>query len=659
VGAVVAYHVVPGLLPGGFLGVDVFFVISGYLISGLILSDLHGRSFSLSTFYLRRARRILPALLVMFTGVSLLALLILMPDEMARFGASMAASAAFVPNLALLYETGYFDAQAQTKPLLHLWSLGVEEQFYLLWPVLLLLLARLRPGRRLAAIGSIAIASFLLHLWVSEASAAASFYLPFTRFWQLLAGAWLAAAHLYLAWLPRSRAVQGVLSTLGLAMIAGAFVLARPLAGSATFMGVAPTLGATLFIAAGPNAFFNRTVFSFRPVVYLGLISYPLYLWHWPLLSFLRIVDLESESADRLLRIAAVLVALAAAALTYHFVERPLRRRADLRKLGMRLLLMLAAAAIAGAGIHYADGFPGRTRYASDPFVWEGSLRTDPRCLARYVTRRDLDDEMFCVRNDYGSEPTIVLTGDSHANAIWPGVSGEPAPVLHIGASACPYLAGTTFWRDERPAKRELCPLLMGMAHAAITRDTKVVIFAARDTMYTASPAEDAATRGFTTPGHLAAVDSPEADPLEIYERALTRDVSALLGSGKSVVIVLQVPELGFSPRRCVAMRPVDSLLRAPARDACDVPRAAVEARQAAYRRVVARVAQTLANPALYVVDPMEALCDRSVCRAVVDGTLLYRDDHHLNEIGSRYVWSRIRPRSLAVSVEPAPQTAQ
>ena len=186
VGSVIVFHVAPALLPGGFLGVDIFFVISGYLISGMILQGIRAGTFTISDFYLRRARRILPALLTMLLGVFLIALLVLMPDEMKRFADSVTASALFVPNLALAREAGYFDVATSTKPLLHLWSLGIEEQFYLVWPWILWLLPRrwLVPSIVVMIVGS-----FALNVAIIGDHPSSAFYLPFTRAWELLAGA--------------------------------------------------------------------------------------------------------------------------------------------------------------------------------------------------------------------------------------------------------------------------------------------------------------------------------------------------------------------------------------------------------------------------------------------------------------------------------------
>ena len=322
VGAVIVFHAFPKKLPGGFLGVDVFFVISGFLITGMMLDGIRAGRFSLLEFYLRRARRILPALLTMLVGVSLLAVLVLMPDEMERFASNLTAGALFVPNLVLAHEQGYFDAAAVDNPLLHLWSLGVEEQFYLLWPVaLMLFVPRTRNRTTVLVIAVIILLSLALNIVMARTAPTASFYLPFTRFWQLLAGALLAALataqasghhSAALNLLQRAPWLKHFMSFAGLALIGGA-ILAGKTALSQPVLALPVTLGAALFIAAGPDALPNRTLFSWRPVVYVGLISYPLYLWHWPPLSFLHIMDLSEGTTGRLLRIGAVVFATVAA----------------------------------------------------------------------------------------------------------------------------------------------------------------------------------------------------------------------------------------------------------------------------------------------------------------------------------------------------------
>jgi len=652
--AVVAFHATPLLLPGGFLGVDVFFVISGYLISGLILAQLRAGSFTMSGFYLRRARRILPALLLMLFVTSLLSLAILMPDELQNFAKLLLGSVGFVPNLVLLSETGYFDVGAHMKPLLHMWSLGVEEQFYFVWPIFLMLMARLnRPVLTLMLIAVLAVLSFAAHLIIFRESPQSGFYLPYTRFWELMIGAAVAAMPAGAALFRGSRGFHSAISVLGVLLIAAAMTgdVHEKLG---AFVGVPATLGAAMFIIAGPQALPNRTAFSWRPVVYVGLISYPLYLWHWPLLSFLRIVDIEDLATYRMLRLLMVALAIALAILTYHLVERPVRRRNDLKRIGAWLGLWLVALAAWGVVILAADGFPRRTTLREDPIAWPRTLRNQPHCMEVHGYDPGLRDETLCVRNDYDRAPQVVLIGDSHANALSPGVMAAypDSSVLGIGSSACLYLRHTDFWHDAAPGKRGTCPNLIDTAYRAITPDTRLVVLAARNTMYLDTAAEAAKKFDFPGVGHFASPDFPTAGPVEAFERSLVRDLRLLLESDREVTLVLQVPELDFLPERCLHARPYERLLPTPEVD-CSVPRARTERQQAKYRAAIARAVHAVNDPDLHVVDPMDALCDATKCHAMLGAVLMYRDDDHLSVAGSRFVWEKIRPRDLRFVARP------
>jgi hypothetical protein len=269
----------------------------------------------------------------------------------------------------------------------------------------------------------------------------------------------------------------------------------------------------------------------------------------------------------------------------------------------------------------------------------------------------------FCIRSDYEHDPTMVVLGDSHASMLvsalrdaYPGVS-----ILQIGASACPYLRNTQFWNDHRPRWRALCPPLLASAYRAIGPRTRVVILAARMPMYTATDEEYAATFDYVSAKHFTSPDFPDANALQVYERSLRRDLALLLEHDRDVVLVLPVPSLDFSPRKCVPLRPVDEWLPAPAPGDCDMARTRVDARQAASRALVRRVARELHDPDLHVVDPVEALCDERFCHAVIDGQLMYRDDNHLTMEGARHVWSRIHPAdlpALARDDQPAPRVS-
>ena len=307
----VLFHAFPGLIRGGFIGVDIFFVISGYLISTIIFENLDRGSFSFREFYVRRIKRIFPALIVVLLACFAFGWFALLADEFNQLGKHIAAGAGFVSNIVLWGEAGYFDNSAETKPLLHLWSLGIEEQFYIVWP-LLLWFAWKRKFNLLTIAVLIAIISLALNIKGIKKDAVATFYSPQTRFWELLFGSVLAWFSLYKkgafahikdnidAFLAsviyrdkqesNGQTLANVLSFLGLLLlIYGLWRIKKTL----DFPGkwaLVPVLGATLIIAAGAKAWANRIILSNKVAVWFGFISFPLYLWHWPILSYGRIV---------------------------------------------------------------------------------------------------------------------------------------------------------------------------------------------------------------------------------------------------------------------------------------------------------------------------------------------------------------------------------
>ena len=323
VASVIAFHAFPTVFPGGLIGVDVFFVISGFLITGIILDGLQKDAFSFAEFYRRRIRRIFPSLIVVLAASMIAGWFLLLPDEFTRLGKHVVASAAFIQNFILWGESGYFDKAAATKPLLHLWSLGVEEQFYIVWPLLLLAAGRLRLSKSWL-VGSILAISFIVSLIYARQDSTLAFYSPVTRFWELMTGGMLAVV----AGQNRYGKASSGARNLGgnIKSIVGLVAIALPICvldDKSLFPGwwaLLPTVGCYLVLSAGPEAWCNRIVLSWRPLVWLGLISYPLYLWHWPLLSFMTIAESRIPSVEA--RIGAVLISVALAWATYRFVNR-------------------------------------------------------------------------------------------------------------------------------------------------------------------------------------------------------------------------------------------------------------------------------------------------------------------------------------------------
>jgi len=408
---VVLFHAHPWLVPGGFVGVDVFFVISGFLISRIILSQCDAGSFSLSNFYARRIRRIVPALLTVLIATSAIGWFVLLPDQFILLGKNIVASVAFAANLYQLGQTSYFALDAGDNPLLHLWSLGVEEQFYILWPLTLLLLSG--SIRRARWIGLIGLASFCISLSIFAGYTDWAFYSPLPRAWELLAGALLAERDLG-SEIWRRKLPDNVLSTIGIAAIlVAAFALDR----TRLFPGLyalLPVVGAALIIAS-PNGWVNRLVLSNRLMVWIGLISYPLYLWHWPLFSYLAILR---NGVPNFLEIwAAGIAAIMLSALTYRFVEIPLRHRSGVVAKLSTGMALVGAFGIVAISVH---GFG----FRFSPQIQEiARIRPQDNSGFRDKCFHEAPGAAFseqCIEE--GTKPLVFLWGDSTAGALFPGL---------------------------------------------------------------------------------------------------------------------------------------------------------------------------------------------------------------------------------------------
>jgi peptidoglycan/LPS O-acetylase OafA/YrhL len=423
VSAVVIHHAFPQFFHGGFIGVDIFFVISGYLISSIILDNLAQGKFSFTDFYARRVKRIFPALFLVLACTLAYGWYVLTPNEYKALGRHTVAGSFFLSNFAFWQEAGYFDASAVEKPLLHLWSLAIEEQFYIFWPLILFALHRSHQPKKIWILGLLVV-SLGVNFWLVRHDPNAAFYNPLGRFWEMMMGAFLAAsrrdpnsAH------TGSRAKAQWLSTLGILLLAVVMVELNPERRFPGGWALAGTLGTCLLIAAGPQGWFNRYILSSKPMVWIGLISYPLYLWHWPLLAYPHI---ELGEMPRIrYQIGWVLLAVLLAWLTYFLVERPIRF-GSWRKRRLTTVALCSAVALTGLTgftIYKKEGQPDRfpellatlTSKGGRAAITEGWRDGD--CMLDYELPAS-NYKPFCVEK---KRPLVFLWGDSHAGSLYPG----------------------------------------------------------------------------------------------------------------------------------------------------------------------------------------------------------------------------------------------
>ena len=432
---VVIHHAFPLLLPGGFIGVDLFFVISGFLISTIIFQNLQQGTFSFLDFYKRRVKRIFPALCLVLMASFVYGWFTLLPADYKQLGKHMATGAAFVSNFAFWNESGYFDGGSKLKPLLHLWSLGVEEQYYIFWPVIVLLVWK-RKFNLLAVCVVLFVLSFAVNVWTVKGNSVAAFYSPLSRFWELLIGSMLAYSKLQAAKDAtfNNTTFNNTTAWAGAALLTIGVYFISPERRFPGFWALFPTLAAYLLIKAGPQAWFNRVVLSNRVLVWVGLISFPLYLWHWPLLVFAELHEGKTPSVA--IRLGMMAAAMLLAWLTYRFVERPIRfglsfgfgamSSSKAAKTPLLLCGVLLAIAMLGGYTYARDGFDFRfpkiiralTNSKIDMF--EG-WRLDACILQQDRPASEFSDSCVDKTDGKVKRPLVFLWGDSHAAALYPG----------------------------------------------------------------------------------------------------------------------------------------------------------------------------------------------------------------------------------------------
>ncbi|NTU67259.1 MAG: acyltransferase [Chlorobiaceae bacterium] len=627
--AVVLYHAgIPGF-SGGYVGVDVFFVISGFLITSIILKDIHASRFSVALFYERRIRRIFPALFPVIFCSMVAGGMLFYSDSYRDFGTSMMATTLFTSNILFWKEADYFAASALTKPLLHTWSLSVEEQFYIFFPLLLAAIHRFLKGRYLPVILSLAVLSFLIGVYSTQMFRVAAFYLLPTRAWELLAGSVIS---LGIIPVPKRMAWKNLESIIGFGLVLSGIFMYDDLTLFPGVAALAPVAGTTMIIHSGidTGGFLHR-IFSFRPMVFIGLISYSLYLWHWPILVFVKYTVFRDLTVGE---IALMLLAIfIAASASYLFVEQPFRRGktlpADRKQLFGLALLIMAATTSAGFFIRYQNGMPYRYPEAelkTDSIIQ--NMSTDPQWLNFDANIREIE------KLDNGGVPAVigaentprvfVLWGDSHAKSLVTALSesarsfGVSGYDIAIGNVIRPLLGMETNGSPTgTEARFNQSVIDFVKAHPEI----KVVILAG---YWTAN------RRLSDVSGKYHGAPSTE----QLMETGLVRTVDALLALGRQVVLVNDLPILKDDPRRFlyVAFRfnhEPDFSPIAPS----------FEDYQHTNRYFLTLFDTLAMRPGVKVVRLESMLYDKNQRLMVMrQGASLYVDDDHLSTIGSKYV---------------------
>lgn len=625
---------------GGYIGVDVFFVISGFLITRVLLAREGSASEVLLNFYDRRGRRLLPALMIVLVVTTLLALIVLPPTAMLSFAKSMVAAGLFSSNFWFWHVSGYFGPSAVSQPLLHTWSLGVEEQFYLLFPLAILVLDSPKWRRILPVALAVGIViSFVIAQYEVEKPATAAFYLLPTRAWELLAGSLASLKNS-----PFQRpATRQALSIAGIALIA----LPLPLYDATTpFPGASalpPVLGTALLILAGNSPqlpLVNRCLAGRTPAG-IGRISYSLYLWHWPLLALLHTrVGRDLHVAESLVVVA---ISFGLAALTWRYIEAPARQSGFLGS--RRRRFATAAAAIAavvsvGGMIISLGGIPAR--------VPRSVLQAEAEAVSPFflLTEKCKPGDLnatsdWCVLRPKGpSRGTILVWGDSHAEQFYVAVASTMVPrgytVALASLGSCPPLPGQTVVlghpsnNSGRKCNNFNEQTLDSLRHAS---NLRLVVLAARWLPYIPSE-ERLRTRW------LNAADGTPADRLESARRVyagIADAAAAITSRGVPVLVIDQAASFSSAPPDCL----IGARMAGRSDNVCDQPVQSGGSR-ATLRALIDRSAGAFLGVTTY--HPADAICSNGRCSPVKDGHLLYRDGNHLGKAGIAYYQSLMKP---------------
>lgn len=591
--------------------------------------------------------------------------------EYRQLGKHVVSGAGFISNFVLWHESGYFDTAAETKPLLHLWSLAIEEQFYIIWPPLLYAAWKWRFNL-LPVILVVLVGSFCLNVIMVRDQPVGTFYAPITRFWELLIGSVLAYSTLHkldlfagikqrigaifrsniYGGLPANdgtRLISEAKAVAGLALVVVAVFALNKQSMFPGFWALLPVVGAYLLISAGPEAWLNRRVLSNRVMVWLGLISYPLYLWHWPLLAFARIVEYRPSP---MVRVAAIFISVVFAWMTYRVIEHPVRFGRHGKTITIMLIAVMVGTGLAGSIIYARDGFPLRDHTELTKLDVTPTSLQDPHqlpeaenCLSFFKNSPVTIDK--CASNT--SRPEVLILGDSHAGQWYKGLIDSGIPVAVIWNGSCPPI-GLNMSNSCEARWKEINKFTL--AH----RDTvKLVILAGYYSQYMNKTAlsgvqndtykivDDEIKASGKTTGHF-----------DFIRGEFDKSIAAFESMGIRVGLMLDVPELPYKPSSCLKRNYAFS--KNNRSDCSPVPRAIADQRQLEARQMASDLIGS--HPNLKLFDPVPYLCDMDFCHSIINRKLVYWDDNHLNDEGSKLIAKPLsewidREFGIAASIRP------
>lgn len=636
-----AFAVIPVLIfhagisgfSGGFVGVDVFFVISGFLISKIILTEVESGTFSFGNFYERRVRRILPALILVIFVSLVAGYFLSLPDQLASTSTSAIAAIFAISNVYFWDQSGYFSPASEFSMFLHTWSLGVEEQFYFILPPVLILLHRMRANLRFV-IKIVLPLAFLVSLWLSYEKPSVAFFLLPARVWELGIGAALAAGVV-----PKitSKATSQAVAAIGLLMIMGSVALIDEGMAFPGWAALFPCLGAAAVIHC---ASFENTVgklLSLPPIRFIGLISYSLYLWHWPVFVSLRLYYAEAHLPLNI-ALFGIALSLLLAILSWKYVEGPFRanRKMAFGRVGLSLGTACAGLVIFSIMTISSQGWPQRLNEQTKTFLAAATdrLQNGEVCSGLHLGLKD-----GCNFGKEGAPIDFAIIGDSHADAIWPAFealateSGRAGTLFWRGA--CPILLGATL-EPDRDARDCTAFKISLIDHLGKFPDLKTLYIVGRwEAAYTGIASEI----GGSYRTYLTDNENPERSDeatKQVFKRSVLRTADALAERGYKVVFVGAVPEVGYNVSLVLALSAFNGS-KVRSIDADNDIRTQLDV---LFEDVVKQ-----SNRFEYI-SIWEAFCSPD-CMILNNGAPVYRDDDHITVTAARTFVADILRRGI------------
>jgi peptidoglycan/LPS O-acetylase OafA/YrhL len=612
--AVVGYHAFPKLIPGGFIGVDIFFVISGYLISGIILRNLEVNTFSFSDFYFRRIKRIFPALIIVMAFTLIGGWIILFDHELTALGKHARYGTGFASNFLLWKEAGYFDTSSELKPFLHLWSLCIEEQFYIIWPLALYGFWKLNINL-IKVTFTIILASFLLNLFCLTKDPIGTFYSPWTRFWEILFGSLLynvTTKHCI-----ETKSYKNLLSIIGLIFVCVCFFIIQPAYAYPGWLALIPVIGTCFLIIGGPESWLNKNIFSLKISRWFGNISFPLYLWHWPILAFARIILGNELSPYLLLLLIAMSFLLSWA--TFKFIENPIRLnvRSFRKKHLVTSICLMILLGFSGyffekrifkahtiqANIKITQAindwkFPG-DNFIPLTFQDRGLFSINSRSPKKTLYIGDSNIEQYGMRIN-----SLIQQNPLHTNSA-----------IFFTAPGCPPI------QNIKEPKHPAC---MGYANSVLdyskSQDIDTIVIGALWFQYF----DGRLSYQFSENGNLYSI-SPDSEGARKALLSFENMIRKWVSDKKKVYLVLSIPTgNSIDPKHMFIRFPFSNLEKVKK----GISRADLVKKHSDINN---RLKDIGTRVGAIVIDPLDALCNRTFCPATTDeGDPVYKDDGHL-----------------------------